>query len=150
MIPLAATGAALVALTPLLLAFAAWTSWNWNWTVEAYPVTGGVLWGEAADSFWTGSELLWQIEGATFAPTSYDIYTYVDGEDRCYSTDPWTVEMSIDHSDYNTTEGQTSAVSGPYIDCSPSANHVYRVFGSHWRQATSSSSFEGSTGYTPS
>jgi hypothetical protein len=121
-----------------------WTSWT-CFSTGSWPVPGSIVVGRGCDSFWTGPELWWAVWADTADGTSYQIYTYVAGYDRCGS-DPWSLRMSGDSTVSNTNYGTSDSHSGTYQDCT--SGHSYREFGSHWRKLTSGSSWEGGTGYT--
>lgn len=121
---------------------AQWSGWSCKWTVSNYSVSGGTLNGRGCANWWTGPELRWAVWADTYVPTSYQIYTYAEGADRCGS-DPFKIQMREGRTQGTNITYGTSGDSevGPYQDCR--AGHDYRVCGSHWRKRYSGSSWEG-------
>lgn len=136
--------AILVVAVPMQVASAAWTSWDWKYSVSGYPVTGGSMYGSTGVSWWDGSELLWQIQGVVSVPTSLNVYVNIEGWDKCSNTS-WTSHMQADKSAYNTTGATTSPTTGYYSNCA--SGHQYRVFWNGQRQQYSGSTWEGTWTY---
>lgn len=131
-------------IVPVRPATAAWTDWVCFSTVSV-PVTGGTMVGRACDSFWTGSELWWAVWADTDPPTSYRIYTYVAGYDKCGGGD-WSFRMDGDLDYYNTGHGTSGSHTGTYQNCM--SGHNYHEWGAHVREVTQGGAFESGAAYT--
>ena len=89
----------------------------------------------------------WQVWGDTsVSAPSAEVYTRAEGHDRCGSN-PYSYRMGIEHIDTNTTYGTSTVAQGTYQNCLTGA-HGYRVTSWHYRKKWSTSSWEGSWGYT--
>lgn len=131
-------------------ALAYFEPWSWAWTVEAYPVDNGVLWGQVGWAWGEGTDALyWKVDGITYSPPgSYFTQAYVAGEDECVGYVPWIVEMDKNASSYTNTTVDTGGVEGGMLNCqSQGGDHEYRVFGSHCTEATSGSDGKCASGY---
>ena len=116
----------------------AWTPWS-CYPLPSKNVPGGTMRAQGCTQWTDDNSFLWATSADTWGPKAYGIYTYVDGYDRCYSSDPWTWRMSSNNSFYNATYGNSGRAQGYYFDCGQGANHSYQNWSEHYWQQTSNS-----------
>lgn len=132
--------------SPMPVAAGSWGPWSCQWAVSGYPVSGGTLDGRGCAQWWqttVGTENWWQAWGDTWAPAgSYAIQTYAAGYDSC-SGGSFVYRMSASNTVYNTDYGTSGSPAFGSYDNACTNNHRYAVYYVGQRQATSSSSWEG-------
>jgi hypothetical protein len=131
-------------LSALPVALASIDSWECQWTVNSFPVTGGTISGRGCRDVHSYNQF-WDVWADTYAPWSTKIQTHVWGYDKCTGDADYVLRAYTSNEDLNTTYGTSGSKDGPFVTCD--LGHTYKVTGYHirWRD-TGSPGWEGTVG----